>query len=110
MESLGLNLKILIVQTINFSIVFFVLWRLAYKPIFAMLQARREKIAEAGHIRCLNSGHSVDDRARAVLAKVACFKRPQPLRQRFAGEALAKRPGEHRRKKRQHGRAKHGPF
>ena len=34
-------------------------------------ETERERIAEAGHIRCLNSGHSVDDRVRAVLAKVA---------------------------------------
>ena len=47
MESLGLDPKILLAQTISFSVVFFVLWRFAYKPIFAMLQARREKIAEA---------------------------------------------------------------
>jgi spore maturation protein CgeB len=33
--------------------------------------ARREAMAEAGHLRCLNGGNSVDDRARAVLAKVA---------------------------------------
>jgi hypothetical protein len=31
----------------------------------------REAIAEAGHLRCLNGGNSVDDRVRAVLAKVA---------------------------------------
>ena len=37
----------LVAQLISFSIVFFMLWRLAYKPIFTMLQARREKIAEA---------------------------------------------------------------
>jgi spore maturation protein CgeB len=30
----------------------------------------RQAVAEAGHLRCLNSGNSVDDRARAVLAKV----------------------------------------
>jgi F-type H+-transporting ATPase subunit b len=47
MESLGLDWKILLAQTISFSIVFFVLWKFAYGPIFAMLQARREKIAEA---------------------------------------------------------------
>ena len=47
MESLGLDPKILLAQTISFSIVFFVLWKFAYGPIFAMLQARREKIAEA---------------------------------------------------------------
>ena len=47
MGKLGLNWEILLVQTVSFSIVFFVLWKYAYGPIFAMLQARREKIAEA---------------------------------------------------------------
>jgi F-type H+-transporting ATPase subunit b len=47
MESLGLDWRILIAQTISFSIVFFVLWKFAYGPIFAMLQARKEKIAES---------------------------------------------------------------
>jgi F-type H+-transporting ATPase subunit b len=47
MDKLGIQWKILVSQTISFSIVFFVLWRYAYKPIFQMLQARREKIAEA---------------------------------------------------------------
>jgi F-type H+-transporting ATPase subunit b len=47
MDKLGIQWKILVEQTINFSIVFFVLWRFAYKPIFQMLQARRDKIAEA---------------------------------------------------------------
>jgi F-type H+-transporting ATPase subunit b len=47
MDKLGIQWNILVAQTISFSIVFFVLWRYAYKPIFEMLQARREKIAEA---------------------------------------------------------------
>jgi len=47
MDALGIEWKILVAQTISFAIVFFVLWRFAYRPIFAMLQARREKIAEA---------------------------------------------------------------
>jgi F-type H+-transporting ATPase subunit b len=46
MSEIGIQWKILFVQTISFSIVFFVLWRFAYKPIFSMLEARREKIAE----------------------------------------------------------------
>jgi F-type H+-transporting ATPase subunit b len=44
---LGLDWRQLVTQLISFSCVFFVLWRFAYKPIFAMLQARKEKIAEA---------------------------------------------------------------
>ncbi len=47
LAKLGIEPRILLAQTISFSIVFFVLWRFAYKPIFQMLQARREKIAEA---------------------------------------------------------------
>ena len=47
MNELGIQWRILAAQAINFSIVFFVLWKFAYGPIFKMLQARREKIAEA---------------------------------------------------------------
>ncbi|HEY1719218.1 MAG TPA: F0F1 ATP synthase subunit B [Verrucomicrobiae bacterium] len=47
MSELGIDWRALITQTISFSIVFFVLWKFAYGPIFAMLQARREKIAES---------------------------------------------------------------
>jgi F-type H+-transporting ATPase subunit b len=47
MDKLGIDWRILLAQTISFSIVFFVLWKYAYGPIFAMLQTRREKIAEA---------------------------------------------------------------
>jgi F-type H+-transporting ATPase subunit b len=47
MSELGIDWRALLTQTISFSVVFFVLWRFAYKPIFAMLQMRREKIAES---------------------------------------------------------------
>jgi F-type H+-transporting ATPase subunit b len=47
MDKLGLDPRILLMQFISFSLVFFVLWKFAYGPIFAMLQARREKIAES---------------------------------------------------------------
>ncbi|MGH7953037.1 MAG: F0F1 ATP synthase subunit B [Limisphaerales bacterium] len=47
MSELGIDWRSLVTQLISFSIVFFVLWRFAYRPIFAMLQTRREKIAEA---------------------------------------------------------------
>jgi F-type H+-transporting ATPase subunit b len=47
MSELGIQWKILLAQTISFSIVFFVLWRYAYKPIFNLLEIRRVKIAEA---------------------------------------------------------------
>jgi len=47
LETLGIQWVKLIAQTINFSIVLFVLWKFAYKPVFAMLEARRQKIAES---------------------------------------------------------------
>jgi F-type H+-transporting ATPase subunit b len=47
MNELGIQWRILLMQTISFSVVFAVLWYFAYKPIFAMLHARREKIAES---------------------------------------------------------------
>ncbi len=47
MDALGIQWKILLAQTVSFSLVFFVLWRFAYRPIFAMLEARRQKIADA---------------------------------------------------------------
>ncbi len=47
MSELGIHWKILAAQTINFSIVFFVLWRFAYRPVFNMLEARRQKITDA---------------------------------------------------------------
>ncbi len=45
-EALGLNLKILLAQFINFAVLFFVLWKFAYKPIMAMLDKRREKVIQ----------------------------------------------------------------
>jgi len=47
MDALGIQWQILLAQTISFSVVLFVLWRFAYRPVFAMLEARRQKIAEA---------------------------------------------------------------
>jgi F-type H+-transporting ATPase subunit b len=46
MSELGIDWKMLIAQLISFSIVFFVLWRFAYRPIFTVLQLRREKIEQ----------------------------------------------------------------
>lgn len=45
--SLGVDWSKLIAQFINFGIILIALWFLAYKPVLAMLQQRREKIDEA---------------------------------------------------------------
>jgi F-type H+-transporting ATPase subunit b len=66
MSELGIDWRALTTQLISFSIVFFVLWRFAYKPIFAMLQMRRDKIAES----LANA-----DRIKAELAKTEADRR-----------------------------------
>ena len=43
---LGIQWPKLIAQFVNFAIVLFVLWRFAYKPVFFLLEARRQKIAD----------------------------------------------------------------
>ena len=57
--------------------------------------AEREAIAEAGRLRCLQSGNSVDDRVRAILAKVGELRAdvrkvaPAPPDRYFAGAVSA---------------------
>lgn len=46
MGDLGIQWQILLAQTISFSVVLLVLWRFAYRPIFNMLEARKQKIVE----------------------------------------------------------------
>lgn len=47
LQSMGIQWPKLIAQLVNFAIVLFILWRWAYRPVFAMLEARRHKIAES---------------------------------------------------------------
>ena len=46
LETLGINWNEFIASAIDFSIVLLVLWKLAYKPVFNMLETRKAKIAE----------------------------------------------------------------
>lgn len=43
-EALGIDGRILLAQLVNFSVLVWVLWRFAYKPILNMLEERRLKI------------------------------------------------------------------
>jgi F-type H+-transporting ATPase subunit b len=60
MEMLGIHWQKLIIQAINFAVVLIVLWKVAYKPIFNILEARKAKIAD---------GLSNADKIKAELAK-----------------------------------------
>ncbi|MBX3082202.1 MAG: F0F1 ATP synthase subunit B [Anaerolineae bacterium] len=46
MDKLGINGGFLLAQIVNFGLVAIVLWALAWKPLVAALEARREKIAK----------------------------------------------------------------
>jgi F-type H+-transporting ATPase subunit b len=46
LKTLGIYWPKLIAQLINFAIVLFVLWKYAYRPILAVLEERRQRIAE----------------------------------------------------------------
>lgn len=43
-KALGIDGRILLAQLFNFSILVFVLWRFAYKPVFNILEERRSKV------------------------------------------------------------------
>jgi F-type H+-transporting ATPase subunit b len=45
-QALGLDLRILLAQFVNFSVLVFVLWRFAYKPVLKILEERRLKIEQ----------------------------------------------------------------
>src|SRR5882762_10728933 len=47
LHDLGIYWPKLLAQTINFGIVLFILWKFAYRPVLAMLEQRRQKIAES---------------------------------------------------------------
>lgn len=47
MEKLGINVTWLIAQAVNFGLLLFILWTLAYKPVLKMLNDRKVKIQES---------------------------------------------------------------
>src|ERR1700675_1385759 len=46
LASLGIEGKLFIAQLVNFGIVLFVLWKLAYKPLLKIMDERATKIAQ----------------------------------------------------------------
>ena len=45
-NALGINLKILVAQLINFLVLFIVLYKFGYKPMLKFLDDRKDKIEE----------------------------------------------------------------
>ncbi len=46
LDALGLNLKVLLAQLINFAILLFILWKFGYRPILNILAKRRKKVSQ----------------------------------------------------------------
>ncbi len=71
LTSLGIDWKLFIAQLINFSILLFVLYKFAYKPVLKMLEDRTEKI-EKGLADAEESGEKlkeIEEKEKAVLVK-----------------------------------------
>jgi F-type H+-transporting ATPase subunit b len=69
LEALGINLKILFAQLVNFSVLLFILWRFAYRPILNILKERREKVSQ-GVEDAKNAGLKLDEakaKERAII-------------------------------------------
>ena len=78
MSELGIQWKILLAQTISFSIVLFFLWRFAYRPIFAMLEARRKKSPKASPTpkKSRRNSRSTEAERKRVLAQAGDLAEP----------------------------------
>ncbi len=79
MEKLGINLGFLLVQIINFAILFVVLYAWVYKPITAMLEKRRlmvakgledARVAEEARARAEEEANTILQEAQAKAAQI----------------------------------------
>lgn len=46
LQALGLNVKILLAQLVNFAVLLFVLWKFGYQPLMKFLDERQKKIEQ----------------------------------------------------------------
>ena len=74
----GIDFRLLLAQAVNFSILFFVLYRFAYRPILKILSERKEKIKEGLYMR---------EEAERWLSKVSGDR--EAILKKAANEALA---------------------
>ncbi len=47
MDKLGINVTWLLAQVVNFGLLLFLLWMIAYKPVLKMMNERKQKIQES---------------------------------------------------------------
>ena len=83
---LGINLGLLIANTLNLILMIVVLWLVAYKPIRKMLQQRRERIAEGIN----NARRAEEALASAEADRQAILDEARAEAQRILSEARAR--------------------
>lgn len=71
MERLGLDIKILFAQIVNFVILFFILKKILYKPLIKLIDERNKKINEAieNSAKIEDKLESLDKKSKQILAK-----------------------------------------
>jgi len=84
-ETFGLDAPHFIAQVISFSIVTFLLYRFAYHPILAMLEERRQRIAES----LSNADKIKAELARTEAARVEVLAQANAQANKFIEEARA---------------------
>lgn len=80
LHAFGIEWKLLAIQALNFSVALFVLYRYAYKPIFAIIEKRQHLIAE---------GVASAEKAKAEEEKIAREKDGILLSARAEGGKIA---------------------
>ena len=109
MEKLGLNLGYLIVQILNFGIVFIALYVWIYKPLLGMLEKRRKTIAQgledariAAEARANAEQEAAKILADAQSKAAATVREATERAQLAAKEVRAAAEAEEARKRREH--------
>lgn len=80
--AIGLDPKALLFQLINFAILFWVLKKVAYKPILGILESRRRRIEES-----LKTAHEIEQREKRLAERQAQLLREA---KEEAGDIVAK--------------------
>src|SRR5688572_21956888 len=85
LQTLGIYWPKLIAQMVNFGIVLFILWKFAYRPVLAMLEQRRQKVAEA----MINAEKAKEELARTEAQRQEVLAQTNAQATRLIEEARA---------------------
>lgn len=91
MEALGIDVKLIIAQVINFTILYFVLSKILYKPIISLLDKRKKAIedAEKNSKAIEEKLLKIEEREKKTIQKALSDAKEE--KQRIISEAQAER-------------------